>query len=107
MTPESLNQFLLLYSWFPLAALLFFLLLIARFYHKFSGERIFFRFFALPIVGFGLAAMRAASIHYLDDPLINLLNALSGLVLLLLCARVYQRMLHRGDRRNDGSSSSE
>lgn len=96
MSAHSLNQFLVLYSWFPLAALLFFLLLIARFYERFSGERTYFRWLLLPLAGFSIAAMRAASIDTLNDTLIHLISALSGSVLLLLCLQIYRVMVvHR------------
>lgn len=94
MHPLSLNQLLTLYTWFPLAALLFFLLLIARFYEKFSGERTYFRFFSMPLLFFGSGAVRYASINTIaGDALGDLLFALGGAALLLLCAALYSRMV--------------
>ncbi len=99
MTPQSLNQFFLLYAWFPLAALLFFLLLIARFYEKFSGERTYFRLFLVPLVLFGLAAARGASVEQLNgDALSGLLSGSAGLLLLLLCGRLFRLMLRKHKR---------
>ena len=93
MTPLSLNQFLLLYIWFPLAALLFLLLLIARFYEKFSGEQTFFRLFALPIALFGAATVRYASINQMaGDMWADGLMAVGGTILLALCLFLYRRM---------------
>ena len=94
MISLSLNQFLILYLWFPLAALLFFLLLIARFYQKFSGERTFFRFFLVPVVLFGGAVVRYASIdQVIGDPVGDLLLAVAGVVLVGLCFTLYRLMI--------------
>ena len=93
MTALSLNQFLMLYIWFPLAAALFLLLLIARFYEKFSGEQTLFRFFVLPIVFFGIASVRYASINRMaGDTAGDLLMAVGGIILAALCAFLYRRM---------------
>jgi hypothetical protein len=90
----SPNQFLTLYLWFPLAALLFFLLLIARFYQKFSGERTYFRLFLLPVVIFGAAAVRYASIDRLmGDPVGDMLMAAAGIILTGLCVTLYRVMI--------------
>jgi hypothetical protein len=90
----SINQFLTLFLWFPLAALLSFLLLIARFYQKFSGERTYFRLFLVPVVLFGGAAVRYASIdQVIGDPLGDILQAVAGVVLIALCLKLYQLMI--------------
>lgn len=94
MSPLSLSRFLLLYTWFPLAALLFVLLLIARFYEKFSGERTHYRLFSAPIVLFGLGTVRYASLNSAaGDPLADLLLGLAGVLLIMLCANLYRQML--------------
>lgn len=90
----SLNQLLALYSWFPLAALLMFTLLIARFYEKFSGQPMYFRAFFIPVILFGMAVVRYASIDsivgdvWADAALIS-----AGATLMGLCLVVYWRML--------------
>jgi hypothetical protein len=90
----SLHQFLVIYSWFPLAALLLFLLLIARFYQKFSGQRTYFWWFLVPLVGFGAAAVRYASVDTASgDMLAALLTATAGAVLLALGQHLYRVML--------------
>jgi hypothetical protein len=90
----SLSQLLALYSWFPLAALLLMLLLIARFYEKFSGKRMYFQAFFVPLVLFGAAALRYASIDGISgDVLGDLTLTVAGLTLLPLCVVVYWRML--------------
>ena len=83
----------MLYTWFPLAALLFLLLLIARFYEKFSGEHTYFRLFSLPIVLFGAATVRYASVNRMaGDALADAMMAVGGLVLTLLCLFLFRRM---------------
>ena len=94
MDVVALNRFLILYSWFPLAALIFFLLLIARFYQRFSNNRTYFRLFLLPIILFGGSAVRYGSINRIaGDPLGDLLTAAAGLVTVILCVNLYRRML--------------
>jgi hypothetical protein len=89
----------MLYTWFPLAILLFFLLLIGRFYQKFSGERTFFRLFSLPMFLFGSGAVRYASINrVMGDTLGDVLIGIGGGALLVLCLALYRRMsMRRGE----------
>lgn len=95
---EALSQVFLLYSWFVLSAVLGFVLLIARFYQRFSGERTFYRWYALPVVLYGLAAVRFASIDQAaGDPLGDLLAGAAGLSLIILIGRLYRQMT-RGRR---------
>jgi hypothetical protein len=83
----------MLYTWFPLAALLFLLLLIARFYEKFSGEHTYFRLFSLPIVFFGTATVRYASVNRMaGDGLADAMMAVGGLILIALCLFLFRRM---------------
>ena len=93
MTPRSLHQVLTLYTWFPLAGLLIFLLLIGRFYQKFSGERTWFLWFASPVILFGAAAVRYSSIEpTTGDWFGDLALALGGLILIGLCVALVARM---------------
>jgi len=90
----SVNQFLLLYSWFPLVAIFTFMLLIARFFEEFSGKRTFFRFFLLPIIFFGIGIVRYASMLQLHgDTFADLILGIAGIVLLLLSGRMYWLMI--------------
>lgn len=90
----SLNQFLVLYTWFPLAILLFLLLLIARFYERFSQARTLFRLFMLPIVLFGMAAVRYASLDRPGPDLVaDVISGLAGVILIFLCLRLYGLMI--------------
>jgi hypothetical protein len=90
----SLHQFFVIYTWFPLAALLFFMLLIARFFQKFSNNRMYFWFYLLPIIFYGGAVVRYASVRRLaGDPLADFLLGVAGIFLLLLSLRLYQKMI--------------
>jgi hypothetical protein len=92
--PVSLDRILLLYSWFPLAVLLLILLLIARFYQKFSGERTYFEWYGLPLVLFGIAMVRYASIdRFVGDPLADTIMGVAGMVLLSLSLLLFRLML--------------
>jgi hypothetical protein len=93
MSTTALSQLFLLYTWFALAAVLFFLLLIARFYQKFSGERTYFRLFLMPMLLFGVAAVRYSSIDRVaHDAFGDIFMTVAGLVLAWLCIRLYRRM---------------
>jgi len=92
----SLNQFLTLYMWFPLAGLLFFALLIARFYEKFSGQKTYFRLLLLPIVVFGIWSVRTASNP--DDVIGALLSVVAGLPLIVISMRLARLMLRHGNQ---------
>lgn len=93
MAAISLNQVLMLYAWFPLAALITIMLMIARFYESFSGERSYFRWYLLPIVLFAGGAVRYSSINMLSGDLLgDSLMAMGGLILLVLSAHLYHLM---------------
>lgn len=84
----------MLYMWFPLTTLLFFLLLIARFYGRFSGEATYARLFVVPVVLFGVAAVRYASIDLITGDLLgDMLFGAGGVALLVLCAVLYRLMI--------------
>lgn len=94
MTSLSINQFLYLYSWFPLAALIFIVLLIARFYEKFSGERTYFSFYLIPLVLFGASAVRYASINRVAGDMVgDLFAGAAGVVLLYLSLLLFRLMM--------------
>lgn len=94
MTPVSLHQFLVLYSWFPLAALLFFLLLIGRFYQKFSGVQTYFWVYIVAMIIYGAAVVRYAGVGIvLGDALADVLYLIGGLLLLCLVGVLYYHMM--------------
>lgn len=93
MAAVSITQFLILYTWFPLAFVLVFLLLIARFYQKFSSARTYYEWFAVPILLFGAATMRYASIDQLAGDVIgDALFGAGGIAMLALSVFLHYRM---------------
>lgn len=104
MNAIAVNQFFVLYMWFALVALILLMMLIARFYQNFSGEKTFFRIFIAPIILFGIASVRYTSIDKLaGDPLADLLFSAGGLVLLGLCLRLYWVMVVRRTKEEKNS----
>jgi len=99
MTPAALSQLLLLYGWFVLSAVLLFVLAIARFYQKFSGERTHYHWLLMVIALFGIAAVRYASIDQISGDIMadGLLGA-GGVIVTGVSLRLYRQMT-RG--RND------
>jgi len=92
----SLSQFLSLFSWFTIAALLFFLLLIARFYQKFSGERTRFPLFGVVIIMFGIATVRNTSLRTVSgDPVADMLSFVGGILLMGLSIHLYYKMTRK------------
>ncbi|MGQ9888028.1 MAG: hypothetical protein ACUVSX_05995 [Aggregatilineales bacterium] len=99
MSAVTPNQVLTLYAWFPLAALLMFMLLIARFYQRFSGERTYYRLYTVPLLLYGLAAVRYASLNLVTgDAAADLLLGIGGAVLLALSLLLGWAMLARRGR---------
>ncbi len=98
MSNVSLHQLLVLFTWFPLAVLLSFLLLIGRFYQKFSGERTYFWFYFLCIILFGALFVRIASMNFpQSDFLADGLSLIAGSLLLFLSLLLYFRMMNHKD----------
>lgn len=93
MSAAALSQLLLLYSWFVLAALLTFLLLVARFYQKFSGERTYYKLYIVPILLYGTASVRYAVIDRIGGDLWgDLLTGAAGVMLGALVILLYRLM---------------
>jgi hypothetical protein len=93
MAAISLNQVLILYAWFPLAALITIMLMIARFYESFSGERSYFRWYLLPIILFAGGAVRYSSVNQITgDLLADILITVAGISLLILSVHLYRLM---------------
>ena len=94
MTSISLNQLLVIYAWFPLAVLILFAFLIARFYEKFSNKRTYFRGYLITLLLFAISAVRYASIDSaIGDPLGDTLTGIAGLMLAILGIRLYWLMV--------------
>jgi hypothetical protein len=93
---QALTDFLILYTWFLLVALLAITFFIARFYQKFSGNRTYYRWFIAPALLFGVATVREASMGVaVYEPLAGLLAAVGGLLLTALALRLYWLMILR------------
>ena len=90
MAADAFAQLLILYDWFLLVVLIVFLLLIARFYQRFSGEKTHFRLFLIPIMLFGVQAVRQT--NFARDDVGNILAAVAGIMLIILCIFLYWRM---------------
>lgn len=106
MDTIAVNQFFVLFTWFVLIALIMLILLIARFYQNFSGEATYFRWFVLPIVFLGIASVRYTSIDKLaGDEFADVLLGVGGLILLVLCSRIYWIMVIQ--RKNSDTQSLE
>ena len=98
MDASSLHQFLTLYTWFPLTVLLAMMLLIGRFYQKFSGEQTYFWLYLLAIVLFGAFFARIANIGFIvGDFLSDALSIISGSLLIFLSLLLYLRMMNSKD----------
>lgn len=98
MTSVSLNQFLMLFMWFPLAALLMLMLLVARFFQKFSGHYTYFRLFILVIVLFGGAMVRYASVDRIaGDAPGDVMLGVGGVVLIGLSVHLMRVMIFQND----------
>jgi hypothetical protein len=82
-----------LYTWFPLSVLLFFLLLIGRFYQRFSGVKTYYWYYVLVIVLFGAMAVRDAGAGLVvGDLLTDAFSILAGGFLLFLSILLYLHM---------------
>lgn len=90
---SHINTILTVYTWFPLAALLAILLMIARFFQVQTRSNVYYGFFLLPIVLFGVAIAYQASVgRVMAVPLADGLSLVGGLVLVGLCMQLYRRM---------------
>lgn len=70
------------------------MLLIARFYQNFSGERTFYALYLLPLVLFGVTAVRYASIDQVQgDILGDALSAVAGIMLTVLSLYLLRQMM--------------
>lgn len=100
MSTEALGALLAVYAWFPLTVLIFMMMLIARFYGRFSHRQTYYWAYAVPIVCFGGAAVRYAALSNVrGDALGDGLASLGGVVLIALSVRLAQQMLHGGQNR--------
>lgn len=72
------------------------MLLIARFYQRFSGENTFFWLYILDAIFFGAMCVRYASVGIVfDDYLSNALSVFAGILLIFLALHLRVRMLNK------------
>ena len=72
------------------------MLLIARFYQKFSGQRTYFWYYGVVVVLFGVVAVRYASVGIvIGDKFTDIVSMIAGGILLLLCVILYWHMLRK------------
>lgn len=90
MKADAFNQLIILYGWFLLVGLIMFLMLIARFYERFAGERTYYQWFLIPMMLFGIQVVRRT--NFSNDPFGNAAAALGGILLLVLSLLLYRRM---------------
>ncbi|MEO8392835.1 MAG: hypothetical protein ABI700_07570 [Chloroflexota bacterium] len=90
MSADAFSQFVILYGWFLLVGLIVFIMLIARFYQRFSGEKTYFILYLIPMVLFGVQAVRQT--NFVHDLLGNIVAAVAGVMLLGLSLFLYWRM---------------
>lgn len=104
---ELLSSALILYSWTVAAVLVFFLLLIGRFYELRFGQKSYYQLLLIPLSFFVLAAVWDVffSNDYTGDPGLDFVGAfwsdlllfLGGLGLIVLCYSLFRLMM--GGRR--------
>lgn len=90
MKENAFSQLIILYDWFLLVGLLVFLMLIARFYQRFSGERTLYQLYLIPMMLFGAHVVRRT--NFPNDMLGSVFAAAAGVVLLILSGFLYWRM---------------
>ena len=93
MDSVSAHQFLMIYAWFGLTALVFLAALIARFYERLSGQHTYYQLFAVPIAAFAGATVRLVGRDQVaGDGWANAFLLVGGMVLAALCLHVYRLM---------------
>jgi hypothetical protein len=95
MNAISISLILLLTSWFALAALIFILALIARFYEQFTQQPTYYRWYVAPVMLYGLASARYASqSQWGGDWIADTIIFCGGAILTGLCYHLYRCMTH-------------
>lgn len=93
MDEISLHQVLTLILWFGIGVFIFFLALIAHFYERLSGQRTYYRWFAVPVLAFAGATLRFTQLDRLTgDWAGDLLLFVAGISLAVLCWHMYHLM---------------
>ena len=102
-----LSSLLVVFSWIIAAVLIFFLLLIGRFYEIRFGQKSYFKLMLIPLVLFVAAGVWDAVFanSHTGDPLLDFVGAffpdllffVGGVILIALCYYLYKTMM--GGRR--------
>jgi hypothetical protein len=93
MESVSAHQFLTIFVWFALTALIFLMALIARFYERLSGKHTYYQFFGVPIVAFAGATVRLVGVdQVVGDVWADAFLLVGGMALAALCLHVYRLM---------------
>jgi uncharacterized membrane protein YoaK (UPF0700 family) len=92
---NALHQFLVLYTWFPLTALLVFFLLIARFYQRFSEAQTHYYLYIVAIILFGALAIRQAGIEITSQDWLSALLSIAGAIFLVIPAGLLAYLMLR------------
>lgn len=96
MALYALHQFLLLYFWLGVAALLLFWGLLARYYQRFSGRCTFYRLLLAPVLLGSFVSVRYASNPFgARTPLEEAAGIVAAIVLIALTTRATFYMLRR------------
>jgi hypothetical protein len=86
-------QALILFSWFPLAFTLTVMMLIGRFYQRFSGRQTRWPWLAAPLVLFAAAVVREANVGMAADVAAYGLYVVASVLLLALVLPLYRAMM--------------
>jgi len=89
----TLYQALILFSWFPLSFMMVVMMLIGRFYTRFSGRRTDWQYLVVPLILYAIATVREARSGFPGDPLSDLIQAVAGVAVLFLVMRLYRWMM--------------
>lgn len=93
MNWSDVHQALTLVSWIFVAAFILILSLIARFYEQMASQRTYYQLFAVPVLVFGVAAMRIiVEDKVAGDAWLDLLLLVGGVSLAVLARHTYRLM---------------
>lgn len=93
MSDITFYQAAILFSWFPLSFTMVVMMLIGRFYARFSGKRTHWSYLVFPLILYAFATVREARVGIPGDPLADLLFGLAGAGMLFLIVRLYHWMM--------------
>lgn len=95
MRDVTLYQAAILFSWFPLSFTMVVMMLIGRFYARFSGKRTDWPMLLVPLILYALATVREARVGAPGDALADVLFGMAGGVMLFIVIRLYRWMMQK------------